>query len=493
MPTENQTSRSHKSLRNLLAASTAMLLAATAAHAQTAASTQPAPATSMSTTSAAADPDPSTNAALQPGDAATAPATPATSTANAEPEIEPDTFGRLNLRTSPDNTRTSSIDNLRRRIDDPQAPGVRVGTFIIRPTIGQGIGVERTNYGGSATTRSFLQTTGKVDIISDWALHELRISAAGVWQKNIGGSGATQPTANVDAKLRLDVDRLTIANLTAGYSFARESNTDPNSIVGASVQSGIHTFTGGADITREFGRIRGTVGGTLTRTVYSAATLSDGTSLSMSDRNQTAAEMKMRLGYEISPALIPFVEASIGRIYRDQTIDSSGYNRNARTYAGKAGVELDFGEKLRGEVSAGYRQVRYFDARLASIGAPTLDGKVFWSPIRGTDVNFGLTTDIDPSTTAGVSGSAYYTLSAGLSQQMIDNLVARVAGSSTYRVFKPSGVASDQTEWVASAGLTWSFSRYLELAGDVGWNYTDVKTGTDTTTWKAIVELRAKR
>jgi hypothetical protein len=293
--------------------------------------------------------------------------------------------------------------------------------------------------------------------------------------------------------LRLDVDRLTTANLTAGYSFARESNTDPNSIVGASVQSGIHTFTGGADLTREFGHIRGTVGGTLTRTVYSAATLSDGTSLTMSDRNQTAAEMKMRIGYELSPALIPFVEGSIGRIYRDQTLDSSGYNRNARTYAGKAGVEVNFGEKLSGEISGGYRQVKYFDSRLAGIGAPTADGKIVWSPIRGTVVNFGLTTGIDPSTTAGVSGSTYYGLSAGLSQQMIDNLVARLSGSSIYRRFSPNGIASDQTEWVASAGLTWSFSRYLELAGDVSWNYTDVKTGTDTTTWKAIAELRIKR
>lgn len=480
------------------------MLTATTAHAQTVQPGAASTPSNASTGSTAASTDTAgTNAPVdttaQPADStinytSVSPATqPTTPAATAEPTVDPASFGRLNLRTSPDNTRTASIDNLRHRIDDPQAPGVRVGTFIIRPTIGQGIGVERNNYGGSTTTRSFLQTTGKVDIISDWALHELRISAAGVWQKNIGGSGETQPTANIDAKLRLDLDRLTTANLTAGYSFARESNTDPNSIVGASVQSGIHTFTGGADLTREFGRIRGTIGGTLTRTVYSAATLSDGTSLTMSDRNQTAAEMKMRLGYELSPALIPFIEASIGRIYRDQTVDSSGYNRNARTYAGKAGVEVNFGEKLSGEISGGYRQVNYFDSRLASIGAVTADGKILWSPIRGTVVNLGLTTGIDPSTTAGVSGSTYYTLSAGLSQQMIDNLVARLAGSSTYRHFYPGGVASDQTEWAASAGLTWSFSRYLELAGDLSWNYTDVRTGTDTTTWKAIAELRIKR
>lgn len=438
---------------------------------------------SLRTSDAAADTTPDLSAA------AAAPRPAATPTL----AIDENTFGRMNVRESADNIKTGTIDNLRARPQEIDAPGIRVGTFIIRPTAGQGIGVEQTKSGSTTTTRSFLQTTGKLQIISDWSLHQLTINAAGVWQTNIGGSGQTKPTANVDAKLRLDVDKLTTANLTSAYSFQRESTTDPNSISGASVQSGIHTFQGGADLTREFGHIRGTIGGTLTRTVYSAATLSDGSNYAMSDRNQTEADLKLRVGYEVSPAVIPFIEFSGGRIFRDQTYDRSGYNRNADIYAAKAGVELDFGEKLRGEVSGGYKRVNYKDARLSSIDAFTLDGTMYWSPVRGTNVTLGLTTGIDPSTTAGVSGSTYYTVSAGLTQEMIDNLTGRLSGSTTFRKFYPTAVASDQTEWVAGAGLTWSLSRYIELAGDLNWNYTDVKTGTDTTTWSAIAELRVKR
>lgn len=509
MPTENRTKLRLPVMTSLLLAGAATLMATTA-QAQT---VVPAPAMpgSASNPAAATDNfgDTSSNFALRTGDATataddsasaaaptsvTAATRPATATRTAEAATpDPDTFGRMNFREPADNTRTGSIDNLRPRREDIDAPGIRVGTFVIRPSVAQGIGVESTTYGSATTTRSFLQTTGKADIISDWSLHQLSISAAGVWQTNIGGSGATKPTANVDAKLRLDVDRLTTANLTAGYSFARESTTDPNSIVGASTQSGIHTLKGGADITREFGDFRGTVGGTVTRTVYTAATLSDGTLFSMSDRNQTTAEGRVRLGYQISPALIPFVEASLGRSISDQTLDRNGYNRNANIYAAKAGVQLDFTEKLRGEVAAGYKQVRYFDSRLSKIDAFTVDGKVDWSPIRGTDVSFTLATGVEPSTTAGVSGSTYYTVGAAVSQQMIDNLVATAGGATTFRHFSPTGVASDQTEWAANAGLTWSLSRYLELAGTVAWNYTDVKTGTDTRSWSAIAELRVKR
>ncbi|HWU61219.1 MAG TPA: outer membrane beta-barrel protein [Ensifer sp.] len=507
MPTDHRTKLRLPALTRVLLASAAVTFAATAADAQTVIQ---APATQDATSDTAQTgnfADTSSTYALRTGDSggvvddsATTPASATTATRNAAAAASasaastaPDMFGRMNFREPADNARAGSVDNLRPHREDIDAPGIRVGTFIIRPSIGQGIGTESTSYGSTKTSRSFLQTTGKADIISDWSLHQLSISAAGVWQTNIGGSGETKPTANVDAKLRLDVDRLTIANLTAGYSFVRESSTDPNSIVGATTQSGIHTFTGGADVTREFGDFRGTVAGTLTRTVYTAATLADGTLMSMSDRNQTTAEGRVRLGYEISPALIPFVEASIGRAISDQTLDRNGYNRNANIYAAKAGIDLDFTEKLRGEVAAGYKQVRYFDARLSKIDAFTVDGKVDWSPIRGTNVNLTLATGIDPSTTAGVSGSTYYTVGAAVSQQMIDNLVATLGGATTFRHFAPTGVASDQTEWAATAGLTWSLSRYLELAGTVAWNYTDVKTGTDTHSWSAIAELRVKR
>ncbi|MCD2174074.1 outer membrane beta-barrel protein [Rhizobium sp. C4] len=507
MPTENRTRLRLPALTRLLLAGAASVFAITAANAQTVVQ---ATATQDPAANAAAPGgnfgDTSSTFALRTGDTATAtddtaPAmtTPAPArtaaaagtTTAATPD--PDTFGRMNFREPADNTRTGSIDNLRPRREDIDAPGVRVGSFIIRPSIGEGIGVESTKYGSTTTTRSFLQTTGKADIMSDWSLHQLSISATGVWQTNIGGSGATKPTASVDSKLRLDVDRLTIANLTAGYSFARESSTDPNSIVGASTQSGIHTFKGGADVTREFGKFRGTVAGTVTRNVYTAATLADGSLMSMSDRNQTTVGGRVRLGYEISPALIPFVEGSIDRAISDQTLDRNGYNRNANIYAAKAGVQLDFTEKLRGEIAAGYKQVRYTDARLSKIDAFTVDGKIDWSPIRGTDVNLTLATGVDPSTTAGVSGSTYYTISTAVSQQMIDNLVGTVGAGTTFRHFSPNGIASDQTEWAATAGLNWSLSRYLELAGTVAWNYTDVKTGTDTRSWSAIAELRVKR
>ncbi len=37
--------------------------------------------------------------------------------------------------------------------------------------------------------------------------------------------------------------------------------------------------------------------------------MSDGTTVSLGDRNQTSGTIRGRIGYELSPALIPFIEA----------------------------------------------------------------------------------------------------------------------------------------------------------------------------------------
>jgi hypothetical protein len=408
-------------------------------------------------------------------------------------DVAADENSDIYLKAGRENLRTGSIDGLRpaRYVDDP--PGIRVGTMIFRPALTQGVGVERTVSGGSASTRSYSQTTFDGDLISDWSRHELRITGSGTWQKNISGTGETKPTANINAKLRLDVTRDTTLNFTGGYNFARESSTDPNSISGASVQSGVHSLSSGLEAIHDFGAIRGTVGATVTRSIYGPATLSDGSQLTMSDRNATTADLRLRIGYEISPVLMPFAEVNGGKMFYDKTVDSNGYARNARYLAAKAGLAYDFGDKLRGELSGGYKTVSYTDSRLASIRAFTIDGNTTWSPQRGTDVTLGVSTTVDPSTSANVSGSTAYALTAAISQQMLDYLVARLDGSTTFRHYGSGNALSDQIEWVANAGLSWSLTRYVDLTGDVGVDYTNVRNGTDTTVWKSMVGIKFKR
>lgn len=371
------------------------------------------------------------------------------------------------------NAREETVDGLRPRLpDDPTlTPGIPFGTFTFRPTTSQSVGMERTRTGKEKTTRTYLETGFKGSLVSDWSLHQLRIDAEGTWQKTLSGDENDDPEGRINAELRLDMSRDTIATLRAGYSLEREDIGDPNAISGAADQAEVSTYTASAAVTHDLGLIRGTAAIDFTRETYGEATLANGTEIDQSDRNNNEAILRGRIGYELSPAIIPFLEASYGQAVYDNEKDSLGYRRDATLYAARAGVEGDFGEKLRGEISTGYEVADFQDSRLKAIDAWAIDGNATWSPQRGTDVLLGLKTEIEPSTTAGASGSVAYTASAALTHAIIEELSGRLNTAYTWRDYSEKNVAN-QNVVDAGVGLSWGLSRSIDITGDVTWERT---------------------
>jgi hypothetical protein len=378
-------------------------------------------------------------------------------------------------------------DPPRTRVDPT---GIRLGTFLLRPSVNQSINTERTKSSGVSTRRDFLSTNIRGALTSDWSRHALTVTGSGTFERNIrGGQSGLRPEVDIEADLRLDLAGDTEAHVTSGYSFTREEDYDPNAIGGAETQSGIHEYRAGASIQRDFGKIRGLAAVDISRFNYTDAELSNGTALSRKDRNRTGIDGRLRLGYELSPALIPFVEVATGRTLYDLRRDANGYARSSQSYAARTGVEFDLGEKLRGELGTGYEIVDYEDSRLKSLDAFTLDGRVRWSPRRGTDVDLGLRTTVQDSTAAGQSGYLEYQMTAALTHEMRENLVARLTSTTTLRDLQNG--QSDETVWVGGAGLAWAVNRYLDLTGNV--EYEHVSGGSNNSTVRAGVGLTVKR
>jgi hypothetical protein len=437
---------------------------------------------------------------LEPADAAEKQATPADQQpVSGDQQPSDETTGaildedmlRLNTREAPLDER--STRRLERNLTTEETPGIRIGTFVLRPTVTQSINTETQRDNGTKETRAFLETDMLATLTSDWALHQLLVTTEGAWQQNISGEGEEQPDFRIGGDLRLDLPQDTTAHILGGYHFYREDTDDPNAIQNADKQSNVQLFSAGGSIERDFGILRGTTGIDLTRTIYSDATLSDGTTVSLSDRNQTSGTLRGRIGYELSPALIPFIEANIGKTHYDDTVDSAGYRRSGQSYGAKAGVEVDMGEKLRGEIGLGYEIATFDDDRLADIDTPVFDARLLWSPLRGTDVDFGLQTSIQPSTNAGDSGYVSHALTTTITHQLRDNLVGTFLGGITLRDYPSASQSSDETVYATSAGLTWNINRYLDLTSTLGYELTSRKTGADSQQWRAGVGLKLKR
>ncbi len=310
------------------------------------------------------------------------------------------------------NERVGTIDGLPldSSSDAAELPGFAIGTLTLRPTLDQRIIREAVRFGTSKTSRTYSQTSLSGTLQSDWSRHQLSIDGTGTWQENISGTGTESPSADINARLDLDLVNDITARLGAGYSYSQESRTDPNAISGASTQSGIHELRASIGLQKNLGLLRGTTGLEVTRRMYGNATLPDGTSISADDRDTLGANLTGRIGYELSPALVPFLEASIGREKYDQRVDPTGAERSSNTYAVRAGAEVDLGEKLSGEFAAGYVFRTLDDNNLADISGLSANGELNWSPARGTDVNFGLATTLESATIAGQSGAIVYEL-----------------------------------------------------------------------------------
>lgn len=413
------------------------------------------------------------------------------STDTGEPLLNDPTVDEDMART---NLRENTVDGLRAQldIDRNDAQGIRFGSFVLKPTLGQTYNFESNKTGSSKENRSYLETGLKGTLTSDWSRHQLTVTGEGTWQRNVSGTGETEPTADIEAALRLDLSEQTTATLKAGYHFEREDSTDPNAITNASVQSGIDQYTLGAGIERDFGILRGSAKIDFDRYVYGDAELNNGGSLSLKDRNRNAGAVTVRVGYELSPALIPFIEASAGKSIYDLRRDTLGFERSYNSYGARAGVEADLGEKLNGEIALGYQTYRFDDNRLDDLRGFTVDGTINWSPQRGTDVAYGISTGLEPSTTAGESGAMVYTLSSRVTHELRSALVARLSNSLTLRNF-PSGSSQDEKVWAAGAGLTWDLNRYLALTGDVSYERTTRETGPSTNVARVGVGLTLRR
>ncbi|RUM19058.1 hypothetical protein EFD56_12680 [Rhizobium phaseoli] len=478
-----------------------LLLGQTPAFAQSA-SQQPASATNTRTTNNAATGfDEETDVSTAPaanGAAATADEAQQRP-AIADPQTGDDITGSIlddDIRRL--NTREAPIDETSRRraaesASTAETPGIPLGTFVLRPSVTQSINTETTKDGDTRQRRAFLETDAAATLTSDWSRHQLSVTSEGAWQKNISGEGEEQPSFKINGDLRLDLPQDTVAHLTAGYNFYREDTDDPDAIANATQQSDVQEFSAGASVQRDFGILRGTTALALTRSIYSDATLANGTTVELSDRNQTTGTLRGRVGYELSPALIPFIEATIGRTLYDETRDSAGYERSGHSYGAKAGVEVDLGEKLKGEVGVGYERADFEDNRLSSIDTATLDASLLWSPIRGTDVNLDLQTSIQPTTTAGESGYVSHALTTTVTHQLRDNLVGTMIGGVTWRDYPSDSTINDELVYTAATGLTWNINRYLDLTSTLGYELTTRKEGTDSQQWRAGVGLKLKR
>ncbi len=389
---------------------------------------------------------------------------PVVTDAIAESDEAPSAVERIE-RAEALNPRTSAIESDYQATDEnPYAAlGLRVGTFIVTPTLEQGL--TWTSNADSSTSGSeavISQTTLRLNAASDWARHAATVGAYGIYRKSVDGEEVSDLEGGIDGSLRFDLARDYTALASLGYAISPESASSPVIITGVDDRPLRHTIDGSLGLSKDLGKLRLSATGSVSRQQYGDATLIDGSSLSQEERNSTLATLRLRTGYAVSPALTPFIEGEFGRRFYDQKQDSAGYERSATRLAARAGVMVDIEEKLAGEASIGWITEDLDDERLDTVSGLALAAALNWSPQRGTNVRLDGSTTIEGTTDAGDSGSILYAGTLRVERQIRANLTAEAAAGLSWRDYMSGG--HDLT-MNGEAGMTWWLNRTLGLTG----------------------------
>lgn len=366
---------------------------------------------------------------------------------------------RLNPRVAP--VQGSYV----RREDNPYAPvGFRVGTFNLYPSLEQGL--EATSNASNSpggddalVSQTRLQLRGH----SDWSRHRLDVNGNLVYEDAISGDVEAELRGSAQAALRVDISHSLTGLARLSYEAERESVSSPLAVTGVERQPIRHRLTGEVGLAKGLGPLRFAVTGIVTRDRYGDAELSDGTELSQDDRNSTLTLARLRAGYELSPALSPFVELEAGRRFYDETYDDAGYERSASRLGVRAGVAVDIAEKLSGEFSAGWLREDIDDDRLRDVSGLALAASLQWSPMRGTNVFLEGTTTVEGGTGSD-SGSLLYASRLRVERALRSNLTGELAIGADWRDYEAGG--HDLTLH-GEAGLTWWLNRYAGLVSRV--------------------------
>ncbi|MBZ9998291.1 outer membrane beta-barrel protein [Mesorhizobium sp. BH1-1-4] len=364
--------------------------------------------------------------------------------------------------------RTAAIEGQNKKPeDDPfAATGVKWGSFVIRPTIEQGLTATTNGDSSSAGTSALLSETAlRFTAASDWRENSATIDGYGTFRESVSGYPVHDAQGRIEGQLNVDLDNELRAIAKLGYEAVPESASSPDAIAGVDKQPLRQTIDGSLGVEKAVGKMQYTLTGAVSHDFYGDAELSDGTSLSQKDQDNTLYTATLRTGYEISPALTPFTEIEVGRRVYDQRIDNEGFERSSTRLGARAGLQLDMGEKLSGEFSAGWLREAVDDKSLEAISGATVNADLKWSPERGTTIGLTGKTTVETTTTAGESGDILYSGRLTGERLIRANLTANAALGLDWRDYV--GIDGHDRILSAEAGLTWWLNRYAGLTSRV--------------------------
>jgi hypothetical protein len=385
------------------------------------------------------------------------------------------------------------------RDDRPFDPlGVSVGDLRLKPFVEEDLGWS-SNPGllpGPQKGSGFLMSEAGFTLDSDWSQSAVHGDFKGGLTDYFADPSADAPFANGvvngrwDLTRALSIDgegRLAVTTMTAG-----SLGLAPNVAFGASGAPVTETYGATVGGDQNFGRFDLSLHGSIDRTAYEDATLSNGAVDELSSDDFSDWGLRGRAAYRLSAAFRPFLDVLVDTRRYDSGVDQYGYQRNSDGVAARIGAEIDLAGILTGSVDVGYGERDYQDPRLPNLASPLFDASLVWAATGLTTVTLKTVSSLAETTIRGASGAAQHATTLEIDHALRRYLT--LTGAVGYATDAYAGLPLRDTTTTFTLVASYSLNRDMVLKASVSRQfYVSNQPGTSYAATVVMMGLKLQR
>jgi hypothetical protein len=368
--------------------------------------------------------------------------------------------------------------------NDYAAKGLRMGSFVAKPTLELGGAWNSNIYNGDSrvapVTNAFItHVMPSLNIASDWTRHAVDLNVRADIQNYIDNPSEDREIVDVNLNGRLDVMRDSFAYTHFGYLRQPEQRGAPDSPVNALKPTGHETLVGQIGYDHKINRVHLNVNNTTAHDKFEDGVTGMG-SVIYNDQNRSRLTntSTLRAGYEITPGYEAFVKGGYNFVNYDSKYNQQGYQRSSDGYSVVGGIALELTGKLTGDARVGYQAQNYDDPRLKTVSGVAGGMTLKWTPTGLTTVTSDVSRTINETTQLGSAAFFSNAFGAKVEHELLRNVLLSANGGYTYNQYIGGNAPNpSRTEDVYSAGVNAKYliNRYFFTNAGYQFNHRSVQ------------------
>lgn len=329
--------------------------------------------------------------------------------------------------------------------------GIRAGSYLVYPKLGTAVVYDDNIFASNANKQADVRAEVRPEVIfkSDLPRHRLDLSLGGKIVEYTEHTDQSYADAHANAVGALHFDAAHTLSASVMTAIEHEERQDSTAYRFAAEPAQVWHNKASVGITRDVGRLYGTLSGTWEAWKYYDVKATDGSNIAQSSRDLDAFSAQVAAGYRISPGFDAIARARVSRFLNDG--GPGTFSRTGTGYEALAGLAFEANPLVRFRLLGGWAYRDFDEKGLAGTQAWLAEGEMQWLVTQAVTFYATATRSLSDQLSAEGTSLTTSALNARLEYELWHNLVLTAGGGVAQAEF--GGTGRTDTTYTARLGL----------------------------------------